>query len=142
MSATCSMDQCARPALVFGRALCRAHYRRWQRHGDPQVGRLPVGASLRDRFESYVERDGLLGCWLWTGGTNGQYGELRVGQKIAKAHRVAFEMYVGPIPAGLEVDHLCRNTRCVNPAHLEPVTKAENVRRGWPFRADFKGATA
>jgi hypothetical protein len=50
------------------------------------------------------------------------------------AHRVAYEQFVGTVPDGLELDHLCENKACVNPGHLEPVTRSENVRRGWPTR--------
>ena len=64
-------------------------------------------------------------CWNWTGPTVGPYGK-RSGKL---AHRVVFELLVGDIPEGLELDHLCRNTLCVNPDHLEPVTRAENMRR-------------
>jgi len=72
------------------------------------------------------------GCWLWTGfvGGNG-YGSFtvwRVG--TIWAHRMVYERVVGPIPEGLELDHLCRVRRCVNPQHLEPVTRRENARRG------------
>ena len=71
-------------------------------------------------------------CWLWTGYiTPLGYGTLtvrRLGRGF-KAHRLVYELLVGPIPVGLELDHLCRNTRCVNPDHLEPVTHAENMRR-------------
>jgi hypothetical protein len=73
------------------------------------------------------------GCWEWTGSVNDSgYGKfsLSTTQLSRRAHRVAYELLVGPIPDGLELDHLCRNTICVNPAHLEPVTQAENVRRG------------
>ena len=66
-------------------------------------------------------------CWNWTGEISGQgYGRYR--KKMA--HRVVYEALVGPIPEGLCIDHLCRNTRCVNPKHLEPVTSRENTLRG------------
>jgi hypothetical protein len=72
------------------------------------------------------------GCWLWTGSTHKQgYGQLFVDKKyITSAHRYSYELHKGPIPEGLEIDHLCRQRSCVNPAHLEAVTHAENIRRG------------
>lgn len=74
-------------------------------------------------------------CWEWTAGIDGAgYGQLAVqngeGKTSAKAHRLVYELLRGPIPEGLELDHLCRNRRCVKPGHLEPVTHAENVSRG------------
>ena len=70
-------------------------------------------------------------CWLWTGATNsGGYGNFRVGAKQKKVHRVFFEALKDVIPPGLVIDHLCRVRNCVNPAHLEAVTTAENIRRG------------
>jgi hypothetical protein len=71
-------------------------------------------------------------CWEWTAGRdkNG-YGQFRSDDGVTtKAHRLLWELLVGSIPEGLELDHLCRNPSCVNPAHLEPVTHAENVARG------------
>lgn len=69
---------------------------------------------------------------MWGGATNGQYGygHFNVGGVIVKAYRYAYERFVGPIPSELELDHLCRTPRCVNPWHLEAVTHAVNVRRG------------
>lgn len=70
-------------------------------------------------------------CWPWAGylQSNG-YGTANTPHGAVYAHRAVYEHLVGPIPQGKELDHLCRNPRCVNPAHLEPVTRRENQRRG------------
>lgn len=70
------------------------------------------------------------GCWLWTGAlaSNG-YGSVGHGGRIHSAHALAYRLLVGAVPDGLQLDHLCRERRCCNPTHLEPVTAAENVRR-------------
>jgi hypothetical protein len=68
-------------------------------------------------------------CWIWTGTKGNGYGYFWDGRRNAQAHRFSYEMHVGPIPAGLTLDHLCRNPSCVNPAHLEPVTLAVNLAR-------------
>jgi len=70
-------------------------------------------------------------CWLWTGtiSVNG-YGHLTWNGKTVRAHRFIYEALIGEVPVGLELDHLCRVRHCVNPRHLEPVTRQENVRRG------------
>ena len=70
-------------------------------------------------------------CWLWTGGANGHgYGHIKISGKMVYVHRISYEHFVGKIPEGLVIDHLCRVPRCVNPEHLEAVTSAENTRRG------------
>ena len=71
------------------------------------------------------------GCWNWTAGTTPlRYGKFRVGGRITYAHRYSYEMAYGPIPEGLQLDHLCRNPSCVRPSHLEAVTCRENLMRG------------
>lgn len=71
------------------------------------------------------------GCWLWGGATvKGGYGVFRNEGKNSMAHRLAYEHFKGDIPKGLQLDHLCRVTCCVNPDHLEPVTAKENTLRG------------
>lgn len=85
--------------------------------------------AYQARFEKFVARQEH-GCWEWTGARNDDgYGRFFLsGNK--HAHRVAYELAVGPIAPGLVIDHLCRNRCCVNPEHMEPVTRAENNRRG------------
>lgn len=82
-----------------------------------------------ERFWSKIDKDP--GCWLWTGGVTGRgYGSWRDPDRQSHAaHRLAYELLVGPIPAGLTIDHLCRVKICVNPAHMELVTPGENIRR-------------
>lgn len=85
------------------------------------------------RFWAKVEKTAT--CWNWLGATSdkrGGYGRVwrPRSRRHAYAHRVAYELEVGPIPDGLVIDHLCRNRTCVNPAHMEPVTFQENINRG------------
>lgn len=81
--------------------------------------------TILDRFWAKVEkRDD--GCWFWTGSKlPAGYGHFAKGL----AHRWSYEQFVGPIPEGLTIDHLCVNPSCVNPEHMEPVTASENSRR-------------
>ncbi|GAC70794.1 hypothetical protein GS4_41_00410 [Gordonia soli NBRC 108243] len=70
------------------------------------------------------------GCWQWTGAIQSKgYGSFQFRGRTRSTHRLAYELLVAPIPAGLQIDHLCRNRACCNPAHLEPVTAGENHRR-------------
>lgn len=84
-------------------------------------------------FWGRVRQDAETGCWVWAGPQNGLgYGRFNepTTRRQLRAHRVAYEQLVGEIPVGLVLDHLCRNTLCVNPWHLDPVPNGVNVRRG------------
>ena len=85
--------------------------------------------SKKFRAKFYVAESG---CWLWVAGTSSGYGRfyLNPRRRATRAHRVAYEALIGPIPDGLTIDHLCRVRHCVNPSHMEPVTSRENTLRG------------
>lgn len=87
--------------------------------------------ELPARIASKFTIDPATGCWLWHGAIGGTgYAHARIDGRTQPVHRVIYELLVGPIPSGLQIDHLCRVRHCVNPDHLEPVTHAENWRRG------------
>lgn len=89
-----------------------------------------VPAKVMARFDAKYEVS-VDGCWLWVAYIDsGGYGLFSHNGRPVKAHRFSYEAHVGQIPQGLQIDHLCRVRHCVNPAHLEPVTHAENIRRG------------
>jgi len=95
----------------------------------------PRGLTPEQRFWRYV--GGTLsedGCWTWWGAVSGRYGKFFLRReagvtKVAYAHRFSYEMHYGPITEGMEIDHTCGNTLCVNPRHLEEVTGWENKSR-------------
>lgn len=127
----CSLDGCTSP--VVGRTLCNRHYRRAKRTGTlsafPTKKMTYDAATLVDRLMAHVDRTA--GCWLWHGTVEANgYGILKHQGTWLKAHRVAYGVLTGPIPTGLVLDHLCRNRRCVNPDHLQPVTASVNTLRG------------
>ena len=90
------------------------------------------GTKLAKRLLAKVTHDGS-GCWVWKANRHYLgYGRIQVEGSSRYAHRVSYELFVGPIPEGLTIDHLCRNRSCVNPKHLEPVTHAEDMARSAP----------
>lgn len=124
----CSLPECS---SVVGknsaRGWCFRHYQRWQRHGDP-LGGGPDRPSLsvEDRFWSKISKTKT--CWNWTGTmTASGYGLFSVKGAQVRAHRFAWEMLVGEIPDGIEIDHRCMNKRCVNPSHLRHASHKQNA---------------
>lgn len=94
-------------------------------------------STLADRIRQKHRLDPTTGCWNWTGHVD-KYGYGRawdpIRQRMQVAHRLTYMLEVGEIPSGLVIDHLCRNRRCVNPAHLEAVSNQENLDRGRRLR--------
>jgi len=120
----CSVDDCEK--CVVGQGLCGTHRYRMRMHGNTGNPR----PTENERFWKYVNKTDW--CWNWTGTQNGRGYGFFAPEKSGnvQVHRYAYEKLRGPIPDGLTIDHLCRNTICVNPSHLEPVTQGENTRRG------------
>lgn len=114
---------------THARGLCFKHYMRLLRHGST------FKPDWNDRFWAKVERTET--CWLWMGAPSRKgYAQFRTpeGKQVA-VHRLAYAHIYGPIPDGMTLDHLCRVHNCVNPEHLEPVTRGENVLRGQTLAA-------
>lgn len=122
----CSVKSCGRKHYALG--WCKLHY------VQARTVRKPRPTAAERFITKYVVASG---CHLWIGATDGEgrYGAFGVGRKVVRAHRWAWEQEHGPVPTGMDLDHLCRKTLCVNPAHLELVTHRENVLRGQSFAA-------
>ena len=93
---------------------------------------------LEPRFWSKVEKTDA--CWNWKGGLRNGYGAFTItlskgSYRPSYAHRIAYKLLKGEIPTNLQIDHLCRNRACVNPKHMELVTRKENLRRGYSPQA-------
>lgn len=130
MNTKCAIGGCDRP--LHGKIWCQPHYRRNLRTGSPvSPGKWDDPASL---FWAHVTKTN--DCWLWTGYVTpkgyGRWQSRKLGYEGGiGAHVAAYELLVGPVPGCLVLDHLCRVRHCVRPDHLEPVSRGENVRRGF-----------
>ncbi len=118
---TCTVGDCGQ--VHYGLGFCKKHYDRHKRSGRTEL------RSFEERLWEKVDKTET--CWLWTASKNPLgYGWFGVGKKVRLAHRVVYEFVVGPIPDGLELDHLCRTPSCVRPDHLEAVSHTINMQRG------------
>lgn len=102
---------------------CNGHY---LRHTRGQNMTSPIRRQLSESERFWEKVDKTDSCWNWTGATDKGYGAFRYKGAAAGAHRVSYVWAYGPLPKGIEVDHVCHNRSCVNPAHLRPATKVLN----------------
>ena len=147
---SCIAEDCSKPR--YSRAMCTTHYSRFRRESGLDVKR----AIDPERFWANVDKHAGLPlspnyawnadmgeCWIWGNGNPDKYGTLRVmgndGRSVTlSAHRFSYELAYGPSDRSLDLDHACRRKRCVNPAHLEPVTRSENTLRSVDFNPRWK----
>ena len=136
----CSIEGCER--RVDGLGYCKIHYDHLRRNGDPT--KYVYRPTAEERFLSFFEKKRDDECWPWIKTIdNHGYGQFSIKHKNYRAHRIAYEMFVGKIPEGLVIDHdchnrdksckdvnLCQHRRCVNPNHLIPRTLGDNSRHG------------
>lgn len=122
VASPCQVDGCEKP--VTARGLCEGHYKRLLNYGDPNAGgRTPLrDVSAEDRFWQYVEVGSFDQCWPWTAHRDRKgYGQFGLNGGSVPAHRFAYEVCNGAIPAGYHVHHTCDNKPCCNPRHLLPL---------------------
>lgn len=123
------MDGCS--MMAYWRGLCRRHYIADQYRDTP----IPAAELLMEQLAKKIEVWDC-GCWVWTKAkfarsNHGMFGYNALGKNFTHyVHRWVYEHLIGPVPEGLVLDHLCRVEACCNPDHLEPVSNAENIRRG------------
>ena len=131
--------------MHLANGLCSTHDKRVRKYGTTE---LPPRPTALERFMARVDKTPT--CWLWTGGRRGDYGHFWLDGRGILAHHF---LLPAPVPAGRQADHLCRNTLCVRPEHIEVVTPGENTRRqrrhtdrtecvnGHPFTPENRGAS-
>lgn len=128
---TCTGPLCSRQAVAKG--LCSGHYKQFKRHG--KLSPIEEFATIEDRFWKHIEKR-KDGCWVWTGPADKGYGRLYHEGKGYQAHRYSYEQHRHVRLTKKEtLDHLCRNTLCCNPEHLEKVSLIENIERQHLYHA-------
>jgi hypothetical protein len=140
MTRACSFSGCRND--VRAGFFCGTHY--WQRNMGRELTPIRYKGGKRDRFWEKVNKSGPLPshrpelgpCWVWTGAMQkgGGYGLFWTAAGLRRAHKYSYVEARGPVPTGLELDHLCRNRACVNPDHLEAVSHSVNTLRGFAAR--------
>ena len=126
----CKIEGCEAPNRSKG--YCSKHYTRLRRHGDPNhverdLSHRKAGLTLEQKLDAYSEWEGQ--CLVWTNHLLRGYGRVVDKGRHWVAHRAAYSVHKGPIPEDHEIDHICGNRACINPDHLEAVTRSEHNRR-------------
>ncbi len=130
----CSIHGCTQVRKTRG--MCHNHYQVAWYHGTHTKAPVSSSRPLTPVIERFLDKICIQDtCWLWTGAPNAAgYAMLYMSPtnkpRVDYAHRFSYRLFIGPIPVGLDLDHLCRVRHCVNPDHLEPVTRKENIHRG------------
>lgn len=120
----CSFKGCERKHRALG--LCEPH-RKQQRRGVP-LRPLREHRTVEWRLDSFTNKDGAKGCWLWEGALAKEgYGVMSIGGRTQRVHRVSYTLHMGVIPEGMFIDHTCHVRRCLNPNHLRLATPGENA---------------
>ena len=123
----CVIEDCDKPGK-YTRGMCPMHYRRWRVRTPAGERRTYKRRTPRERLERAKWNVVESGCWEWVGSRNQKgYGLITIHNKTTKAHRLAYQTWVGPIPEGLLIRHKCDNPPCINPEHLEPGTIQDNA---------------
>lgn len=141
---TCGDCDRWKPLHSTSRPRCGSCYNRWRKSADFVPSRQIWGLSMAEIIHNNSV-PAPSGCLIWTGCNNGVYGQLSHNGKTLYAHRASYELHVGEIPQGFQVDHLCRRPRCIRPLHLDAVTPQVNVLRSqftmaykWSIRTHCK----
>ena len=148
LALNCSVEGCTREAKTAG--MCGMHYTRVRAHGDPHTVLRPVFRGTPEERLRHWSRPGENGCIEYTGRLRRDgYAGIKIGERTQLAHRVAYELAKGPIPEGAEIRHMCDNRSCINPEHLVPGTRQDNVddctsqlRHTWGERSAHSKLTA